>query len=471
MLTISETVDKRTSVKNANKSVFNKCVSNKASVIKTENSIKIEKSQFRSPGLPQKESFAATHLNQPQQISLPPQPASTPPSEHDLPAPDGHEQSVYLDTSIPPPPPPPTTVSLSHLHRNSAFDSAAGSVQSGINGHLHHHHQPLQHNSNIEDHYRYSAASHHQSSISELSSIARPTVSYPSEIVTSRASYELATRNSYESSPPPPMQPSNSLSFDRYDPCMPPPQRSTNPNMYGVYLQYDEISQQKYYDQQMNCANSLKAEHLDDTAAVTPIYPRPIYQYDPNTGGSLPAGFSAMNLSVKLQAAAAAQQAAAAAIAFKSNGSVSPRPPPIIDLSTTSVSSSTSQTFNSTQYSSAVGRLASSGTNLSPATSPTRMASPHEPSPQTLDLSVSRMPPSGSPSYAVEGRFGRRPRSPQTEPVDFSAAPPRPMAFNMIGGGGGGGGVTVGGPTPYSRESTPDSGASHYMDNYRDHGG
>lgn len=29
----------------------------------------------------------------------------------------------------------------------------------------------------------------------------------------------------------------------------------------------------------------------------------------------------------------------------------------------------------------------------------------------------------------------------------------------------------MGGPTPYSRESTPDSGASHYMDSYRDHSG
>lgn len=52
------------------------------------------------------------------------------------------------------------------------------------------------------------------------------------------------------------------------------------------------------------------------------------------------------------------------------------------------------------------------------------------------------------------------PRSPQTEPVDFSA-PPRSLGFGLIGG-----------PTPYSRESTPDSGSgSHYMENYRDPSG
>lgn len=48
-------------------------------------------------------------------------------------------------------------------------------------------------------------------------------------------------------------------------------------------------------------------------------------------------------------------------------------------------------------------------------------------------------------------------RSPQTEPVDFSG--PRTMGFGLIG------------PTPYSRESTPDSGGSHYIDNFRDPSG
>lgn len=56
------------------------------------------------------------------------------------------------------------------------------------------------------------------------------------------------------------------------------------------------------------------------------------------------------------------------------------------------------------------------------------------------------------------GTNGFLSRSPQTEPVDFSGA--RPMGFGLIG------------PTPYSRESTPDSGsASHYIDNFRDPSG
>lgn len=54
------------------------------------------------------------------------------------------------------------------------------------------------------------------------------------------------------------------------------------------------------------------------------------------------------------------------------------------------------------------------------------------------------------------------PRSPQTEPVDFSG-PPRPLGFGLVG--------QTGPPGPYSRESTPDSGGSHYIESYRDPSG
>lgn len=57
---------------------------------------------------------------------------------------------------------------------------------------------------------------------------------------------------------------------------------------------------------------------------------------------------------------------------------------------------------------------------------------------------------------------GFTPRSPQTEPVDFSG-PPRPLGFGLMG-------PNIP-PAPYSRESTPDSGGSHYMENYRDPSG
>lgn len=55
------------------------------------------------------------------------------------------------------------------------------------------------------------------------------------------------------------------------------------------------------------------------------------------------------------------------------------------------------------------------------------------------------------------------PRSPQTEPVDFSG-PPRPFGLGLVGG-------PPGPPGAYSRESTPDSGGSHYIESYRDPSG
>jgi len=57
---------------------------------------------------------------------------------------------------------------------------------------------------------------------------------------------------------------------------------------------------------------------------------------------------------------------------------------------------------------------------------------------------------------------GGPPRSPQMEPVDFSG-PPRPLGFGLVG--------HISGPRPYSRESTPDSGGSHYIETYRDPSG
>uniref|UniRef100_A0AAG5DQ28 Uncharacterized protein n=1 Tax=Anopheles atroparvus TaxID=41427 RepID=A0AAG5DQ28_ANOAO len=80
----------------------------------------------------------------------------------------------------------------------------------------------------------------------------------------------------------------------------------------------------------------------------------------------------------------------------------------------------------------------------------------------SLDLSVSRLPNSStSPQYHQEPNNGppsaANARSPPTEPVDFSG-PPRQLGFGFMGP-----------PAPgYSRESTPDSAASHYLDGYRD---
>jgi hypothetical protein len=163
---------------------------------------------------------------------------------------------------------------------------------------------------------------------------------------------------------------SNSTAFERYDPTY-PPQR---PNMYSYQPSAEEVNshqkymleQQQLQQQQLSQQAMMKVE-LDDNSG--PVYPRPMYHYDP-TCGTLPPGFSAINLSVK---AAQAAQAAAQAAAFKnSNGA------PIMDLSINNISS-TSPNFRQ-------------GRSPQPGTSP-NLVSPQVPSSpgQTLDLSVNRL--------------------------------------------------------------------------------
>ncbi|XP_046803154.1 probable serine/threonine-protein kinase tsuA isoform X2 [Lucilia cuprina] len=293
--------------------------------------------------------------------------------------------------------------------------------------------------------------------------------------------------------------------FERYDPnCN--GQRPSNMYPYLSQSADDlQAQQQKYLqDQQLLMA---KVEH-DEMANGGPIYPRPMYHYDPSMG-PLPPGFSAINLSVKMAAA----QAAAAAAAYqnqqqqsqqpsqapgqqtsqqqqqqqqqpKQSGSPSPTAAPVVDLSgSTSVTSSSPQGFNSpashNQYNQRIG-----AGSPQPGASP-NVASPQVPSPQgqTLDLTVTRLPHSiiTSPQYGAHPDgvvIGAHPqgfgpglptsaangtaRSPPMEPVDFSG-PPRPLGFGLVG--------HLGGPRPYSRESTPDSGGSHYIDSYRDPSG
>ncbi|CAD7089693.1 unnamed protein product [Hermetia illucens] len=309
---------------------------------------------------------------------------------------------------------------------------------------------------NIDDPYRDHQMRYAQ--MGDIGTITKPTVSYNSDMLTNRSSYETSINTS--SNRPSAYDPNSnttstpiSTAFERYDPnCV-----SQRTNMYS-YLQsasMDDISSQQKYlqeQQQMVHAGVLKTEHDENNG---PIYPRPMYHYDP-TVGPLPPGFSAINLSVKVAAAQAA---------FK-GGSPSPNGP-VIDLSTSSVTSSSPHGFNSPHYSQ---RMAGSP---QPGSSP-HLASPQVPSPQgqTLDLSVTRLPHSTatSPQYGAhpDGLTGHPhgfpggPRSPQTEPVDFSG-PPRPLGFGLVG--------HIGGPGPYSRESTPDSGGSHYIDSYRDPSG
>lgn len=234
-----------------------------------------------------------------------------------------------------------------HTHQRSAFESTNGMLSNHMS---------------IEDQYIREQQIRYSQQMSEMNTIARPTVSYPSELVSNRASYELSSRSYDPSSIP------TSTAFERYDPsCI--PQRA---NMYP-YMQptiEDINNQQKYLHEQQQMAQAMmKAEQEENSA---PIYPRPMYHYDPSAG-PLPPGFSAINLSVKV-----------GSIQSGFKGTVSSPGVPVIDLSTSSVTSSSPHGFHSQNF--PIQRIAS-------PSSP-HLASPQVPSPQgqTLDLSVSRIP-------------------------------------------------------------------------------
>lgn len=234
-------------------------------------------------------------------------------------------------------------------HTRSAFESTNGILPSHMS---------------VDDQYIRDQQLRYSQQMSEINTIARPTVSYPSELVSNRASYELASSRSYDSSVP------TSTAFERYDPsCI--PQR---PNMYS-YMQptlEDINNQQKYLHEQQQMAQAMMKAEQEETS--TPIYPRPMYHYDPSV--PLPPGFSAINLSVKVGSIQSG---------FKGTAP-SPGPVPVIDLSTSSVTSSSPHGFHAQNF--PIQRIAGS-----PPSSP-HLASPQVPSPQgqTLDLSVSRIP-------------------------------------------------------------------------------
>lgn len=81
-----------------------------------------------------------------------------------------------------------------------------------------------------------------------------------------------------------------------------------------------------------------------------------------------------------------------------------------------------------------------------------------------------------SPQYqnghgeGVPAGFIGPPRDEQTEPVDFSTAN-EPVNFSGVRPVATFAGPVLAPGSGYSRESTPDSGGSHYMDAYRDPSG
>ncbi|XP_037884411.1 uncharacterized protein LOC119634377 [Glossina fuscipes] len=423
-----------------------------------------------------------------------------------------------------------------HQQRGPFIENSSGLMMPSGNGtssdagdtyHNDHHAQQAQQSQNEQQQQQqqqqqqYEQIRYGHQQLSNGETINKPPTSFTSEMLTSsngNSGNLSPSSRSYD--PHPPTSISSSVSspyvdsstaagvsglstaFERYDPnCN--GQRTGNMYPYLPQTADDLQAQQHKYlqDQQLLMA---KVEQ-DEMANGGPIYPRPMYHYDPSMG-PLPPGFSAINLSVKMAAA----QAAAAAAAYqnqqqqqqqqphqpqststqqpqqqpKQSGSPSPSGAPAVDLSASnSVTSSSPHGYNSpashNQYNQRIGT-----TSPQPGASP-NVASPQVPSPQgqTLDLSVTRLPHSiitspqygthpdgvvvgthppgfgpGLPTAAANGT----PRTPPMDPVDFSG-PPRPLGFGLVG--------HIGGPRPYSRESTPDSGGSHYIDSYRDPSG
>lgn len=225
----------------------------------------------------------------------------------------------------------------------SAFESTNGTIPSHLN---------------IEDQYLREQQLRYSQQICEINNIARPSVSYPSELVSNRPSYELSSSRSFNSSSAP-----ISTAFERYDPlCM--PQRA---NMYP-YMQHtlDDINIQHNFIHEQQMSQSMMKVEQEESAV--PIYHRPIYHYDQS--GPLPPGFSAINLSVKV-----------GSIPSCLKGSSSSPAVPIIDLSTSGATSCSPQVHN-------FAIRVSESQPKSPHLVSSRVPSPQG---QTLDLSVSRI--------------------------------------------------------------------------------
>ncbi|XP_060528221.1 myelin transcription factor 1 isoform X2 [Cylas formicarius] len=270
-----------------------------------------------------------------------------------------------------------------------------------------------------------------------VTTIARPIVTYSNDIV--NRSYETSLVNSASHRPYDPGTGGNS--FERYDSsqCVSLQQPLGPPRVppQGIYGYMDESQEHRYQQEvaaaqqhQIAAANAqglLKQEEQEPSA---PLYPRPMYQYDASSGGPgpLPVGFSAINLSVKCVTTAQAAQ-------MKGSGPHTSPGGTVIDLSTSSVTTTSPQVaYSSPHYG---GQRV--GGSPQAAASPHLSASPQVPSPQgqTLDLSVSRLSHSGVRPVAA-----------------FTTSGPPPGVLAPAPGSG------------YSRESTPDSGGSHYMDAY-----
>ncbi|KAL7047771.1 hypothetical protein ACKWTF_003098 [Chironomus riparius] len=259
--------------------------------------------------------------------------------------------------------------------------------------------------------------------------------------------------------------------FERYDPNY----SLQRTSMYSPYCQptLEELAnQQKYLLEQQQQPPLMKTEPDDSNNG--PVYPRPIYHsYDPTVPYKASSSSPSPTSTTPTGSLASGPNVNNGGGNVTTNNNGTPSNTPIIDLSTSNITSTSPQSgFSSSEY----GVNQRNSRSPQPESSP-QMASPQVPSPQgqTLDLSVNRISQSGSSenSYPTQpdnsntttphqnGFLSRSPQKIQTEPVDFSGNQPVDFSGPRMGFG-------IIGPTPYSRESTPDSGGSHYIDNFRD---
>uniref|UniRef100_A0A182V239 Myelin transcription factor 1 domain-containing protein n=1 Tax=Anopheles merus TaxID=30066 RepID=A0A182V239_ANOME len=205
--------------------------------------------------------------------------------------------------------------------------------------------------------------------------------------------------------------------------------------------------------------HSMMKVEMDDSAAG-PIYPRPIYHYDPSTCGAMPPGFSAINLSVK-------ESSPPLPPSYKTGpGSPSPNGRRAGDERGNKISSSSPEP----QVSPSDGRRNSSPqASLDLSSNNSGGTSPQFPNRQSANINTNNSNTSTSAntsntnSNAVYTSEVSESRPAEVNTNEYTNTPERPLGMGFAR------------PQPpsasYSRESTPDSGGSYYADSYRDQSG
>uniref|UniRef100_A0A182PI72 Myelin transcription factor 1 domain-containing protein n=1 Tax=Anopheles epiroticus TaxID=199890 RepID=A0A182PI72_9DIPT len=201
----------------------------------------------------------------------------------------------------------------------------------------------------------------------------------------------------------------------------------------------------------------MKVEMDDSTG---PIYPRPIYHYDPSTCGAMPPGFSAINLSVK-------ESSPPLPPSYKTGpGSPSPNGRRAGDERGNKISSTSPEP----QVSPSGGRRNSSPqASLDLSSNNSGGTSPQFPTRQSTNINTNASNTSTSAnagntnSNAVYTSEVNESRPAEVNTSDYTNTTERPLGMGFAR------------PQPpsasYSRESTPDSGGSYYADSYRDQSG